>query len=114
MTIPDISLLIQQLMSVNEAKRLAARMTLLALEEDAVNPLVDEFYAGVTTTIGEAILEIISEIGGPDALAILRNVYHFEDENAVLRRAAVRGLLRNRENLDKDELDDLLGSMSDY
>ena len=83
-------------------------MALFALDEEAVNLLADEFYAGVSEPLGVAILDIVGEIGGPDALSMLRNVYHFEDKHESWRKAGARGLLTNRDNLDAAEVEELM------
>ncbi len=85
-----------------------ARAALLALDEDAVNPLIDAFHAGVSEAGGLAIIDLVAEIGGPDALTLLRYVYHFEARPAW-KTAARRGLLLNRSNLDASELAELTG-----
>jgi hypothetical protein len=98
----------KDLTSDDESQRAAARAALIALDEDIVDPLIGEFYSGVSEALGVAILDLAAEIGGPDALSLLRNVYHFDDHHAAWREAAGRGLLHNRHNLDASELDDLL------
>lgn len=85
-----------------------ARVELLALDEDAVNPLIEAFYAGVGEAGGVAIIDLVAEIGGPDALTLLRYAYHFE-ERLALKEAARRGLLLNQNNLDAQELAELTG-----
>lgn len=81
--------------------------TIIALDEDAIHPLVDEFYAGVTDAQGVAILDIVAEIGGPDAMSMLRNVFHFEDSRHKLQYAAAKGLLLNLYNLSPHERDEV-------
>jgi hypothetical protein len=101
--------LLVDLTSSDDRRREAARATLLALDEAIVDPLIGEFYSGVSEVLGVAILDVAAEIGGPDALSLLRNVYHFDDHHAAWREAAARGLLHNRANLDAAELSELLG-----
>jgi hypothetical protein len=98
----------KDLTSADDARREAAREALLALDEEIVDPLVGEFYSGVSEALGVAILNLAAEIGGPDALSLLRNVYNFDDHHAAWRAAAARGLLHNRHSLDAHELDELL------
>jgi hypothetical protein len=114
MSVGEIRKLLRQMLGSDEAKSLAARIVIYSRQEDAVNPLVDVFYAGVDESTGLLILELIADIGGPDAMAVLRNIYNFEDDKPNFQRAAIRGLLRNRNNLDKEELEELLGSIGDY
>jgi len=102
----NFSQLVKQLADDNLNVQQAARMILLALDEDAVDPLIDEFYAGVTEAQGVAVLAIMAEIGGPDAMSTLRNVFHFETR-PTLKRAAASGLLHNSDNLSQDELEDV-------
>lgn len=110
----DFPQLVRHLVGTGEMQPLAARVILLSLQEDAVDPLVDIYYAGVDEKTGVAILEILAEIGGPDALAVLRNVYTFDDEHPAFQRAAARGLLRNRYNLDSEELEDIARYVRDH
>ncbi len=102
--------LISDLTHNDAAQRQIARASLQSLDEDIVDPLIGEFHSGVSEALGVAILELIAEIGGPDALSMLRNVYHFDDHHAHWRAAAARGLLHNRDNLDAAELEELLRS----
>jgi hypothetical protein len=100
--------LVTDLTSTDDTRRESARAALLEYDEDMVDPLIGEFYSGVSQASGIAIIDLIAEIGGPDALSMLRNVYHFDDHHAAWRTAAARGLLHNRHNLDAAELDDLM------
>lgn len=106
MSLDQARRLVQLLTGSNPTQQTVARMLLISLQEDAVEPLIEQFYSGVNEANGKMILNILGEIGGPDALVTLRSVYHFDD-HAGLRRAAAEGLLRNRSNLDKDELEEL-------
>lgn len=100
---PNFHQLIKHLASMNAAKRGAARMILLAMEEDAVEPLVAHYYAGATHAEAVAILTTLGEIGGPDALCTLRSVYQFEDDKAALKLVAALALLNNKHALSFDE-----------
>lgn len=102
MTALDFHQLALQLASANEDEQAAALRRLYALDEDAVDPLIDVFYAGVTEAVGAAIIAVLAAIGGPDALLALRNIYQYE-ERLALRRAAAQGLLHNPHNLAPDE-----------
>jgi len=104
---PNYHQLLSQVMDSNPAQQMAARMIILAMEEDAVNALIDIYYAGVTDAEGEAILEIIAEIGGYEAVLILRNIYDFEDSRPQLRHSAAKGLLRNSDSLTQEEREDI-------
>lgn len=100
----DYQELVQLLGSEDEMNRQAARMILLALQEAAVNPLGDQLYAGVTDAQGVGILNVVAEIGGPDAMAMLRTVFQFGDERPKLQLTAAEGLLRNQANLSPEEI----------
>ncbi|GAB4525029.1 MAG: hypothetical protein OHK0046_40360 [Anaerolineae bacterium] len=69
----DYHQLVQQL--TDPATRDMARDTLLRLDEAAVEPLVDQFYAGVNEATGLAILEILATIGGYEALLLMQDVH---------------------------------------
>lgn len=96
-----ISQLIQQLTSGDETQRTAARQQILAMDEDAVEPLTDEFYAGVNEAAGEVILEILGEIGGWEALNVLRDTYA-NPRYESWKIAAERGLAYNGQSPDID------------
>lgn len=100
--------LLSDLIQDDTGRRENAHTTLRSLDEEIVDPLVGEFYSGVSERLGIAIIELVAEIGGPDALSLLRNVYHFDDHHAAWREVARQGLLLNRHNLDAAELDELL------
>lgn len=110
----DYDYLIGELISSNVLNRSAARMILLSLQESAVNPLGDAFYAGVNDAQGAAILDVVAEIGGPDALAMLRNVFDFEDHRPDLQVCAAMGLLENYQNLSVDEIWHVKNFLRDY
>lgn len=96
-----ISQLIQQLTGDDETQRTTARQQILALDEDAVEPLTDEFYAGVNEAAGEIILEILGEIGGWEALNVLRDTYA-NPRYPSWKAAAERGLAYNGQSPDID------------
>ena len=103
MAISGYAQLVEQLVDEDANRRESAKKTLLALDEMAVDGLIDGFYAGVTDTQGVAILEVIAEIGGPDAMSTLRNTFHFEEMRIPLKNAAARGLLHNAQSLSPNE-----------
>src|SRR5262249_13572655 len=96
-----------QLDNPDAARRDAARAALLAYDEEAADFLIAEFHAGVSAALGIAIIELVSEIGGPDAMTLLRYVYHFEEKCPVWQKAAAHALLYNQHSLDQSELEDL-------
>ena len=93
--------LIQQLVSADESEREAARLAFYQMDEDAIEPLSSEFYAGVNETLGLAIIDVVSAIGGPEALSLLLDVYHF-NERAVWKNAARAGLVFNNQPVDDE------------
>lgn len=103
MAMLDYAELVRQLVHESSDTRASARRILLELDEMAVDPLLDEFYAGVTDAQGVAILEIVAEIGGPDAMSTLRNTFHFEETRLAFKNAAARGLLHNGYSLSPNE-----------
>lgn len=110
---PDYKLLVKQLVDDNQQIRTSAKITLLRLDEAAVDPLLDEFYAGVSARQGVAILELIAEIGGFEAMSTLRNTFHFEETRMALKHAAARGLLHNLQSLSPKEVTELEAYFSD-
>lgn len=88
----DFHSLIQQL--TDPTTHATARQTLLELDEQAVEPLVDQFYAGVTEAQGLAILDVVSTIGGYEALALLQDVLYNHAPHESWREAAEK-LLRD-------------------
>lgn len=105
MSQPNYPALMQQLIAEDLHTRMAARMILLSMQEDAVNPIGDAFYEGVGEGHGVALIEIVAAIGGPDALAMLRNIFEFEKEQHAWRVAAAKGLLHHQHALSDDERD---------
>lgn len=107
LTSHDAQLLLDQLVSDDPAAQASARETLMAFDEEVVDPLTTVFHSGTTESIGMVIIHIVGEIGGPDALTFLRGVYHFEERQVVWKQAAAHGLLHNRDNLDASEVADV-------
>ena len=95
MTTEDIRRLIGHLTSPMLVERSAARMTLLKLDEDVIQPLADELYSGVSEPTGVAILELMGEIGGWEALMVLQDIYFAESSRAALVRTAAQALRDN-------------------
>ncbi|MBZ0294834.1 MAG: hypothetical protein K8L99_19885 [Anaerolineae bacterium] len=75
------------------SQREQAREALLALDEDAVPALVDTFYAGVNEEQGIAVLQLVGEIGGYEAVNLLLDVY--ENERESWRNVAAEALRRD-------------------
>jgi hypothetical protein len=90
----NIRALLKALVQGSAEEREAARTAFYRMDEDAVDPLCEEFYAGVDEATGVAILEVISAIGGPDALRLLKYACYF-GEKAAWRDAGERGLADN-------------------
>ena len=96
--------LMNDLASINPAQRDAARAALLQMDEDVMDLLVAEFYAGMPEKLAVAVLEIIGEIGGYEALNLLGDVYYSRDTRPNLKIAARLALLRNADNLDPQQV----------
>ena len=97
---PDFHTLMKQLSSLDPAERESARANLLQMDEDVMDLLVAEFYAGMPEKLGVMLLEVIGEIGGYEALNLLGDVYYSNDTRPALKTAARLALLRNADNLD--------------
>jgi hypothetical protein len=105
--------LVQRFLSGQPIHQIAARMILLAVQEEAVEALADAYYAGLNETQARQILAVLGEIGGYEALNILRDVFQYEPK-LILRLAAAEGLIRNAAVLSFDEklaLKDFLESL---
>lgn len=98
--------LVQRFISGQPIHQMAARMILLAVQEEAVEALADAYYAGLIEAHAKQVLGILGEIGGYEALNILRDVFQYE-ANKALKLAAVEGLIRNAEVLSQEERIDL-------
>lgn len=72
----------------------AARLAILRHDEAAVEPLIDEFYSGVSEATGLQILDLLSRIGGYEARALLLDVAENGSKSAW-REAAAQGAAAN-------------------
>ncbi len=90
----NIREVLRALVQGSAVERETALHELYRMDEDAVDLLTDEFYAGVDEATGVAILEVVSTIGGPDALRLLKYACYFGDK-AAWREAGERGLAEN-------------------
>jgi HEAT repeat protein len=106
---PDLKFLLDEILSGDAKRQQQARIVLLAMDEDAVPPLVDAFYAGVTEAQGVVLLDIVAEIGGPDAIQLLEDVSEHPGKPAW-ERWALLGLARN---FREDILDTMLDWLQD-
>jgi len=95
MTPQDIRRLIVQLTSAVLVERTAARLLFLKMDEDAIQPLADELYSGVSEPTGVAILELMGEIGGWEAIAVLQDIYFAESSGPTLVNVAEQALKDN-------------------
>ncbi len=103
-TFSDFAQQLKHLTDADPAQHEAAREALLALDEDGVEWMVGEFYSGVSNALGVALIEIIGEIGGWEALTFLRQVYAERELPGEWQIAAARALLRNIDRLDEREV----------
>lgn len=77
---------------VDEEHRDSARLALLQGDEAIMSRLIDEFYAGVNVVTGAALLNVIGQIGGYEAIALLHEVYHDLSTKQTWREMAERWL----------------------
>jgi hypothetical protein len=82
------------------AVQAAAQATLLGMDEDVMDLLVAEYYAGMPDKVAVRLLEIIGEIGGYEALSLLGDVCYSSDTRPAVKETARLALLRNADNLD--------------
>ena len=95
MTPHEIRQLVAHLTSDTPVERAAARLALLHMDEEAIQPLADELYSGVNEATGVAILELMGEIGGWEALAVLQDIYNAEGSRESMIKAAAQALRDN-------------------
>lgn len=100
---PIFQRLLKRLTSDKPEDQLAARIIITSMQERAVPSLIDEYYAGVNQLQAEAILGLLGEIGGPNALNMLREVVRLEKGNVPLRVAAAQALMHNESVLSPKE-----------
>lgn len=91
----DYEAILKRLVSEDVQEQEAARRLLFVLDEDAVAPLIDAFYAGVSEKTGLAILEVLMVIGGFEAMALFCDVAEFDARYNSWRRAAQHGIEHN-------------------
>lgn len=96
--------LMTQLASLDTTERDSAHNALLQMDEDVMDLLVAEFYAGMPDKLAVSLLEIIGEIGGYEALNLLGDVYYSHDTRPAVKAAARLALLRNADNLDPQQV----------
>lgn len=101
---PTFHTLMTQLGSLDTAEREAARDELLRQDEDVMDLLVAEFYAGMPEKLAVSLLEIVGEIGGYEALNLLGDVYYSTDTRPAVKAAARLALLRNADTLDPQQV----------
>lgn len=101
---PNFRTLMNQLASIDSAEHESARAALLQMDEDVMDLLVAEFYAGMPEKLAVSLIEIIGEIGGYEALNLLGDVYYSPDTRPALKVAARLALLRNADNLDPQQV----------
>jgi hypothetical protein len=88
--------LLDQIVRGSAEARAAAWLVFLHLDEAAVQPLADELYDGVDEQTGVVILELLGEISGWEARAVLQDIFNAGGRDALVK-AAARGLARNTE-----------------
>ncbi|MEQ8673021.1 MAG: hypothetical protein RLP44_30395 [Aggregatilineales bacterium] len=83
------------ILSRDTTKRDSALKSIYLLDEEAIAPLIDEFYAGVNEQTGVLILEIISKIGGYEARQLLTDIADSPQPYPSWCDAATDGLTQN-------------------
>lgn len=106
--------LVTRFLTSQSIQQTAARMILLALQEDAVEPLADAYYAGVSNKQGIEIIELLSEIGGYAALNMLRDIVKHDKKRIPLRVVAAEGLLYNEDFISPREVQALNRFLEKY
>ena len=106
--------LVERFLVAEPVHRIAARMILMALQEEAIEPLADAYFAGVNDEQGIAILDLMADIGGYEALNIMREIVRHETKHLKLRVAAAQGLLHNEDNLSPKEVKAIKRFLSEY
>ncbi len=104
--------LIPDLVSPDEAVRHAALRALYQGDEAAAVLLCDQFAAGLNEAQGCAVLEVLGEMGGFDALMLLLSVFYF-DPRPRIKQAAALALERNAANLNAEERADITAYLRD-
>jgi hypothetical protein len=88
----DLTSTIQALTHPDEQVRQAAVHILLLQDEAIIGKLIDEFYAGVGLARGTALLDVIGQIGGYEAVALLKDVVDHPSAKQEWREVALRWL----------------------
>jgi hypothetical protein len=93
----DYAALLADITGADSIRRDAAFAMIYAEDEMAVQPLIEQFYAGVNEATGLAIIEIVSEIGGFEARTLLEDIVFLTETypHASWREAARQGMIRN-------------------
>lgn len=74
---PDHAFFAEQvaaLASTDPTRAAAARAALLALDEAIIDPLLDQFYAGVSELVGLAIIDLVAIVGGYEVRLFLEDL----------------------------------------
>lgn len=87
--------LLKTILRGDVSQRESAFQSIYQLDEEAVAPLIDEFYAGVNEQTGVLILEIIGEIGGYEARQLLTDIVDMPQPYSSWGDAATDGLAHN-------------------
>jgi hypothetical protein len=101
-----IAALIPDLVSPDDTVRQSALRALYAGDEAAAVILCDLVAAGLNEAQTCAVLEVVGEIGGFDAIMLLLDVFYFEPRPRV-KKAAAHALKRNNANLNAQERADV-------
>lgn len=101
-----VEALIPQIVSPDEAIRHAALRALYTGDEQTAVILCDLFAAGLNEAQGCAVLAVVGEIGGFDAMMLLISTFYFDPRPAI-KQAAALAMQRNSAALTAEERADL-------
>lgn len=93
----DYHQLLSDITSGDDWKRQIALEIIADQDEDAVVPLIDQFYAGVNEVTGLVIIDILSAIGGFEARQLLEDIYYLDQtyKHMSWRESALKALKHN-------------------
>ena len=91
----ELTPLIAQLSHADAEIRETAWRKLRLYDEDAIEVLIDAFYAGINEVGGVAIITLVSEIGGYEARIFLEDLLQHPIHHDSWKHAVIEGLKFN-------------------
>ena len=95
----DYAQTLKSIVTGSDDDRIAVLKAIYAQDEQAASPLIDQFYAGVSETTGLVIIQILSDMGGYEAINFFYDVVHHERRYPSWRAAAIHALQRDGHEL---------------